>query len=166
MTLLHLAVLALLLASATNLALMIPGGFVEMRDFSAYPPLVLGAFNVFLTGLGLGSFALAYLVLRHDTGFGLAAFAGLGYAAVYLLDLGRIFPVSPQPMSRLLTRLEMLGTGLGFALSVAAAWAWRGGAEHKTGAALPSLPLPVLVVLALAGIGIIAFATRAAMRRK
>lgn len=166
MTLLQVAVLALLLASAINLALMIPGGFVEMRDFSAYAPLVLGAFNIFLTGLGLGSFVLAYAVLRYGTGFGLAALAGLGYAVVYLLDLGRIFPVAPQAMSRILTRLETIGTGLGVTLAVAAAWAWFEGPEQKTRATLPSLPLSVLALLVLAGLGIIAFATRAAMRRK
>lgn len=46
---------ALLIVSAVNLALMIPGGFVEMRDFSTYSSLVLGLFNTFLTILGLGS---------------------------------------------------------------------------------------------------------------
>ena len=30
---------------------MIPGGFVETRDFSAYPASVLAAFNIFLTVL-------------------------------------------------------------------------------------------------------------------
>ena len=55
----HLVALLLAL-SAINLALMIPGGFVETRDFSAYPASVLAAFNIFLTVLGLGSLVLAW----------------------------------------------------------------------------------------------------------
>ena len=59
----HLVALLLAL-SAINLALMIPGGFVETRDFSAYPASVLAAFNIFLTVLGLGSLVLAWLTWR------------------------------------------------------------------------------------------------------
>mgnify|MGYP000271173637 CR=1 FL=1 len=61
----HRHLVALLLAlSAINLALMIPGGFVETRDFSAYPASVLAAFNIFLTVLGLGSLVIGLAVAR------------------------------------------------------------------------------------------------------
>ena len=53
---------ALLFLSAVNLALMIPGGLVETRSFPGYGVATLGAFNVFLTVLGLGSLVLAYRV--------------------------------------------------------------------------------------------------------
>ncbi|MEN3752208.1 hypothetical protein ABC733_04255 [Mangrovibacter sp. SLW1] len=37
----------LLILSAINLALMVPGGFVENRHFSGYSVVVLSAFNIF-----------------------------------------------------------------------------------------------------------------------
>lgn len=68
MTVFRFAVVTLLIASAVNLSLMAPGGFVETRDFSAYPAIVLGAFNVLLTVLGLGSLVLAVIVARKGRG--------------------------------------------------------------------------------------------------
>lgn len=68
MTVFRFAVVTLLIASAVNLSLMVPGGFVETRDFSAYPAIVLGAFNVLLTVLGLGSLVLAVIVARKGSG--------------------------------------------------------------------------------------------------
>ena len=93
----RLIITTLLVASALNLALMIPGGFVETRDFSAYPSIVLGAFNVFLTVLGLGSLVLAYTITKAGRGHSWSALAGLSFVGVYLLDLGRIFPFQMGP---------------------------------------------------------------------
>lgn len=45
----------LLIVSAVNLTLMVPGGFIESRDFSHISSITLGAFNVFLTTLGMVS---------------------------------------------------------------------------------------------------------------
>ncbi|MCM5559195.1 hypothetical protein [Pleomorphomonas sp. JP5] len=151
----------LLVASALNLTLMIPGGFVETRDFSAYPAVVLGAFNVFLTVLGLGSFVLAYFVTRTGKGLGWAGLAGLAYVAVYLLDLGRMFPVPPEPMSVLLATLEWIGAALGLALAVASI-ALR-GAVTTANSAKPMLSVPTVLGLALAALIIVAFATKSAM---
>ncbi len=151
----------LLVASALNLTLMIPGGFVETRDFSAYPAVVLGAFNVFLTVLGLGSFILAYFVIRTGKGYGWGGVAGLTYLAVYLLDLGRIFPVPPEPMSMLLATLEWIGTALGLALAVASI-ALR-GAVTTANSAKPMLSVPTVLGLALVALIIVAFATKSAM---
>lgn len=157
-------VLVLLVASAVNLALMIPGGLVEMRDFSAYSPLVLGAFNLFLALLGLGSLVLAWFHYSNGGGYAFSAAAGLGYLLVYGLDLGRIFPVSPDPMSRLLASLEWLGAFLGAGLIAAGARASWNETVYSS-FALAGIPVPALVVMALAVLCIVIFATRAAMRR-
>ncbi|MBD8890040.1 hypothetical protein [Roseibium litorale] len=153
--------LVLLLASALNLALMIPGGFVETRDFSAYTALILGAFNLFLTVLGLGSFVLAYMVWRQGRGFWLSALAGLGYVAVYQADLQGLFPVTPVPMPALLYLLEWLGTALGALLFLAGLAGIR--TAQTTSGAGEKLPRPVLFGLVFAGGSIILFATLAAM---
>lgn len=157
----RLVITALLVASAVNLALMVPGGFVETRDFSAYPAMVLGAFNVFLTVLGLGSLVLAYIIIKAGRAYGWAGLAGLAFVGVYLLDLGRIFPVPPDPMSPLLATLEWIGTGLGVAL---AAWsvAFR-GAANTASSANPKLPMPILFGLILVMLVIVVFATKSAM---
>lgn len=157
----RLLVTALLVASALNLALMVPGGFVETRDFSAYPALVLGAFNVFLTVLGLGSLVLAYIIIKTGRAYGWAGLAGLAFVGVYLLDLGRIFPVPPDPMSTLLATLEWIGTGLGVALAVSSV-TLRGAANTAT-SAKPTLPMPVVLGLVLVALIIVAFATKSAM---
>lgn len=157
----RLVVTVLLVASALNLALMVPGGFVETRDFSAYPAIVLGAFNIFLTVLGLGSLVLAYIVTKTGRGFAWAGLAGLAFIAVYLLDLGRIFPVPPNPMSTLLATLEWIGTGLGAALTISSI-AFR-GAGNTASSARPGLPMPVVLGLVIVALIIVAFATRSAM---
>ncbi|WP_224702246.1 hypothetical protein [Devosia aquimaris] len=157
------AVTALLVASAINLALMVPGGFVETRDFSAYSPLVLGAFNVFLTVLGLGSLVLAYAVFRTGRLAGLVSLAGLGFVAVYLLDLGRIFPVPPEPMSAVLATLEWIGTVLGAALVLAAYLSARHSGASTGDVPAPKPSMPALVGLAAIALVIVAFATKSAM---
>jgi|TARA_R100000049_G_C1948878_1_gene95344 hypothetical protein len=154
----HLVALLLAL-SAINLALMIPGGFVETRDFSAYPAIVLAGFNIFLTVLGLGSLVLAWLTWRGGVRRGWSMAAAIGFAATYLLDLFAIFPVTLVPMSSLLETLEWLGTGLAVLLGVAVLAAGRGEGDAK-GAAIPR---GLGLVLAIAGIGIVVFATIAAM---
>ncbi|MXP26695.1 hypothetical protein GRI39_11680 [Altererythrobacter indicus] len=153
----------LLVASALNLSLMIPGGFVETRDFSAYPSIVLGAFNVFLTILGLGSFVLAYSVTKAGKGYNWSVLAGLAFIGVYLLDLGRIFPVTPNPMSALLTTLEWIGTGLGIALAATSLVLSRRATTNSELSDTPSLPKPIILGLVLLALIIVAFATKSAM---
>ncbi|WP_054308826.1 hypothetical protein [Mesorhizobium sp. 1M-11] len=156
----RLVITTLLVASALNLALMVPGGFVETRDFSAYPSIVLGAFNVFLTVLGLGSLVLAYTVTKAGRGYGWSALAGLAFVGVYVLDLGRIFPVPPDPMSTLLATLEWIGTGLGVALAAATLVLSR---RATSTSATSSLPRPVVFGLVIVALIIVAFATKSAM---
>jgi hypothetical protein len=154
---------ALLGASAFNLTLMIPGGFVETRDFSTYPAIVLGAFNIFLTILGLGSFLLAYHLLKKDKGYRLSALVGLAFIGVYLLDLGGIFPVPPTPMSMLLATLEWIGTGLAITLLVAATALSRHATGNTETSATPLMSIPVILGLVVIALVIIAFATKSAM---
>ncbi|MQP66931.1 hypothetical protein GE253_16500 [Niveispirillum sp. SYP-B3756] len=151
----------LLIASAVNLALMVPGGFVETRDFSAYPAAVLLAFNVFLTVLGLGSLVLVHFLMKTGKGRVWAGLAGLAFTAVYLLDIGRIFPVPPNPMSTLLATLEWIGTVLGIALAVSAV-ALRGETKPVNGVK-PRLVLPIALGLFLVALIIVVFATKSAM---
>ena len=154
----HLVALLLAL-SAINLALMIPGGFVETRDFSAYPASVLAAFNIFLTVLGLGSLVLAWLTWRGGVRR-VWSTAAVGFAATYLLDLFKIFPVTPVPMSSLLETLEWLGTALAILLATAVLTAGSRDAGGRQGAAIPR---GLTIVMGIAGIGIVIFATIAAM---
>ncbi|WP_174802772.1 hypothetical protein [Martelella limonii] len=154
-------VAVLLVASALNLALMVPGGFVETRDFSAYSAIVLAAFNVFLTVLGLGGLVLGYIVAKSGKGFRWAGVAGIAFVAVYLLDLGRIFPVTPNPMSSLLATLEWIGTVLGAALTVASFT--LGSTAQAAGGDKAMLSKPVVWGLFIVALIIVAFATRSAM---
>ncbi|WP_430512280.1 hypothetical protein [Pannonibacter phragmitetus] len=115
---------------------------------------------MFLTVLGLGSLILAYTIAKAGRGYGWAALSGFAFVGVYLLDLGRIFPVPPNPMSALLATLEWIGTGLGVTLAAVSLVLMR----HTTAtSATPSLPKPVMLGLAIAALIIVAFATKSAM---
>ncbi|SNY93625.1 hypothetical protein SAMN04515647_3936 [Cohaesibacter sp. ES.047] len=152
----------LVLLSALNLALMVPGGFVETRVFPHYSVSVLAAFNVFLTILGLGSFILAYAALRYGRTGMWPVVAGVAYVAVYVADLLHIFPVSQNPMSTVLTTLESVGTVLGVMLIVASIRSVSASQGDRGG--VPSgLSRGLLFVLSAVGIGIVIFATLSAM---
>lgn len=151
----------LVLLSAINLALMVPGGFVETRTFPGYSVAILAAFNVFLTGLGIGSLILGYRIFRTNHAGIFPIIAGVAFVAVYTLDLAHIFPISAAPMSALLTAMEWIGTFLGLAVitgGLRQAVIEDGTAE--IGAA-PSRAL--LLVLGIAGFMIVVFATLSAI---
>lgn len=160
----------LLFISALLLSSMIPGGPVESRDFSHYSPLILAAFNTFLTLLGLASFIIPLLLLRQWRHSGLAAIlCAASYFLVYALDLLQIFPLSATPMPDLLRWLETLGLILSVPLTVFAA-----GALQTTGTtATDTVPSPrlsrqrllIMAALLSAAAAIIVFATLAAMGR-
>ena len=152
---------ALVLLSALNLALMVPGGFVETRSFPGYGVAVIGGFNVFLTALCLGSFVLAYRIVRNAAPAEWALVTGLCYVAVYLLDLLKFFPVSALPMSAALATMEGLGTVLGLA-TVAAAWK-ASRLPARTDARGAHLPSWLVIALCALALGIVAFATRSAI---
>ena len=159
----------LLIMSGAVLTVMVPGGPVETRMFAHYSPLVLGAFNSFLTVLGLASFVLAWFAFR-EKGWALtgAIFCGIGYLLVYALDLAVIFPVSPDPMPQALLILEIVGIALSLPLIwIAFAMHQKGRMAQKEWPHLWSLVTGPAVMLGIAGgmlaIAIIAFATLAAM---
>ncbi len=103
-------VVTLLGLSALLLALLIPGGPIENRDFSHIHPVILGGFNIFLTVLNLGSIALIVLVIRHAGRVGhWVVIVAMLYFAVYALDLAQLFPRSPTPMTQPLALIEVLG---------------------------------------------------------
>lgn len=162
---------------------LVPGGGIENRDFSHIPVAILGAFNIFLTSLGIVSLLLLYFIWQRQAwAYLLAAFCGLGYFVVYLLDLAKIFPVSPTAMSSTLLSIEVIGCALALPLMVlatravinkdkqavqeAAHKATRGVMQETTqeGRALPRWLLYMGLALFVVGIVIVIFATRAAMR--
>ena len=113
------SVFGLLLLSAVSLTSLVPGGPIETRDFSHISPLVLGSFNIFLTTLSLTSFLLLYFVWqRQRWAFVASGIWGIGYFLVYVLDLARWFPVSPDAMPPALFAIEVFGTILSIPLAV------------------------------------------------
>ena len=111
-------VAVLLVLSAVLLGILVPGGPIETRSFSHISPLILGAFNTFLTVLGIGSLALAYFAFKGKRWAALAAaFCGISYFLVYALDLGMIFPVSPDKMPPALFAIEVAGLLVSFPLT-------------------------------------------------
>jgi len=155
------ALAALLVLSTVNLALMIPGGLVETRNFPNYSVAVLVAFNVFLTVLGLGSAVLTYRLLRGARPGWLPVLAGGAYVLVYGLDLLHVFPVAEAPMSVTLASMEWIGTVLGLAIVATAA----AGAGRREDDPRGASPLPIWLLVAMAGLtlAIVAFATISAM---
>lgn len=147
----------LIFLSAANLVLMVPGGFVETRAFPGYSVAVLAAFNLFLTALGLGSLVLAYWAYRLGKVSAAVPIFGVAFAAVYLLDLAHIFPISEVPMSAALYSLEWVGTVLGLATLVfGSRYVLTAQGDAQATAQMPRWLVLGMVVLALA---IVVFAT-------
>jgi hypothetical protein len=153
----------LLLVSMVNLTLMVPGGPVETRHFGHIPSIVLLAFNGFLTGLGIFSMVLAvslWLDVSWAPGGTLAA--GVAYLLVYALDLGRIFPRSPDQMPRLLAIMEWLGLIMSLPLIVLSVRSLMLSGPGTTGSMAVSAWWWLILFPAA---GIVWFATRAAGRK-
>ena len=97
-----------LIVSAALLSTLIPGGPIENRDFSHIHVGVLGAFNIFLTVLDLGSIVIVYFAFRgRSWAFQAAFLAAISFFGVYAVDLAQIFPRSPTPMSFSLALIEV-----------------------------------------------------------
>lgn len=154
----------LILLSAVNLALMVPGGFVETRAFPDYPVAVIGGFNVFLTVLGLGALLLVWPLWRHGRPRALALAASVAFFAVYAADLAELFPVSTTPMPPLLFTLEWLGIVLALAALAAALAIRPATTDTHTDTRRADTRRLAALLLPLAGLGaaIVIFATRAA----
>ena len=99
----------LLLILVASFITLVPGGPVETRDFSHLGGAVFWGFNVFLIALGLAAIG-AGIVLRRGSRLAarIAIAVSWGYIFVVLLDLGHVFPVSPDPIPLLLGLIEIL----------------------------------------------------------
>ncbi len=163
-------VAALLLLSAVLLGILVPGGPIETRSFSHIAPVVLGSFNTFLTALGIGSLALVYFALKGIRwAFMASAVSGISYFFVYALDLGKVFPVSPDKMPTTLFIIEVIGSLVSFPLtylSVKSIHMRTGDSDsHEMVVAIKKKHFLLLALMLLLGIGIIIFATISAMGR-
>ncbi|MEM9275362.1 MAG: hypothetical protein AAGA80_20710 [Cyanobacteria bacterium P01_F01_bin.143] len=158
--------------SSGLLTSLIPGGAIETRSFAHINPLILASFNTFLTTLSLASLLLIYFVWQGYRWAFVASFiSGLSYFLVYVLDLGHLFPVSPDAMPIALLTIEVLGTIVSFPLMLISV----SGVQSVTRQLVPNnnyqlkldLARTQQVVMAIAiiliGMGIITFATRSAM---
>ncbi|WP_339107018.1 hypothetical protein [Thioclava sp. GXIMD4216] len=151
----------LLVLSALNLAAMVPGGFVETRHFPDYSVTTLAAFNVFLTLLGLVSLAMGIRFMRRTEALWAPILLSLGFLAVYVADLAKIFPVATEPMSMVLKALEVFGSLLaGVTIVLGLPLLARPHESHKRRLFLPVWALWALGLLAVM---IVIFATLSAM---
>lgn len=160
---------ALLALSSVLLTSLVPGGLIETRSFAHINPLILGGFNTFLTSLSLLSLLLTYFVWqRQRWAYVVSAIAGLSYFLVYVLDLGRLFPVSPDAMPPALFVIEVVGTIVSLPLMLVSAQGLRlsreqSGAPVGSNSFARTKQAAIAVTITLLGIGIITFATRSAM---
>ena len=128
----------ILLTIFVLLALLIPGGPIEVRDFSHLPPAVVWTFNGFLTLLGFGSLALVYFLrLRRAWAYRLAIVVGFLYFVLALLELFQIFPQSPTPMTPLLLAFEVAIAALSIVLMFFAYQSQRVASAVGGGKAVP-----------------------------
>lgn len=165
---------ALLILSSGLLIVLIPGGPIETRDFSHINPFILGAFNTFLTSLGIGSLLIIYFLFKNmNWAFITSAICGISYFLVYVLDLGKIFPVSPDAMPEVLFIIEVLGTIVSLPLifiSVRGAMkAYDSGDKKVMSGEMYSKEIYskkfiyVVIFIAFVSVSIITFATKSAM---
>ncbi len=168
------SVAGLLGISGIALSSLVPGGPIETRSFAHINPVTLGMFNTFLTILALGSLILVYFVLKSERWAMLgAALCGLSFFGVYVADLAVIFPVSPDAMSPALFIIEILGTVLSLPLMGLAMRAWQASRQtafvpattpqtHVT-KTMQAWQMVLSLAVGIVGLGIIMFATNAAM---
>ena len=159
----------LLVLSFGLLGILVPGGPIETRSFAHIDPLILGVFNTFLTSLGIVSILLIYFISKNRKwAFIISAVCGVGYFLVYALDLGKIFPVSPDSMPQSLFVIEVLGTIASLPLMFFSAREALKSVNSDNEQAMESDSYSkkfvyLVFFLVLIGIGIIIFATKSAM---
>lgn len=160
----------LLFISFGLLSILVPGGPIETRSFSHIDPLILGGFNPFLTSLAMISVFLIYFILKDlKWAYLVSAVCGVSYFLVYALDLGVIFPISPDAMPPALYVTEILGA----IASIPLVYCSIQGAlnlgseqleqEHRQAVVYSKQLVFTVLIVTIAGIGIIAFATKSAM---
>ncbi|MBC7282436.1 MAG: hypothetical protein H5U12_13510 [Hoeflea sp.] len=98
-----------MLLLVASFATLVPGGPVETRDFSGLGGPVFWGFNVFLVTLGVIALVAAIGLIKARLALAWAAIAvSWGYVFVVLLDLGAVFPRSPDPIPLPLGLIEIL----------------------------------------------------------
>lgn len=99
----------LMLVLVATFVTLVPGGPIETRDFSDLGGPVFWGFNAFLIALAVLAVTSAVLMLRGNTRAAWGAIAASwGYVFVVLLDLGHVFPTSPDPIPLMLGLVEIL----------------------------------------------------------
>lgn len=143
---------------------MIPGGFIESRDFSHIPSIVLAAFNIVLTTLGMISLFLPYFIYKNQKwAVSAAFFSGMSYFVVYTIDLAEIFPKSPTQMPLSLFILEVVGTVISIPIMYYSIKKLKQLEDHGGKLMLNKSIYWLIVFAGLIGVGIIIFATKSAM---
>ncbi|PQP83946.1 hypothetical protein C0Q44_04775 [Paenibacillus sp. PCH8] len=103
----------IVLLNVTLLAILVPGGPIENRDFSKLKGIVFWGFNLFLILLGAGSYIASYLLLISSPhALWIAQVIAILYFIVYAVDLAGIFPKSPTKMSKPLLLLEIINISM------------------------------------------------------
>ncbi|GAB4548176.1 MAG: hypothetical protein Tsb0024_17900 [Ruegeria sp.] len=99
----------LMLVLVASFVTLVPGGPIETRDFSGLGGTVFWGFNAFLIALALLAVGSAVAMLRGSaTASWGAIVSAWGYIFVVLLDLGHVFPTSPDPIPLMLGLVEIL----------------------------------------------------------
>ncbi|MGV6820989.1 MAG: hypothetical protein ACWA5T_10905 [Parvularcula sp.] len=87
---------------------LVPGGPIETRDFTGLGGNVFWGFNAFLIALAILAVSSGVALLRGRKACALPAIAASwGYLFVVFLDLGHVFPASPDPIPVLLGIVEI-----------------------------------------------------------
>lgn len=156
----------LLLFSTLMFWTLVPGGPVETRKFGQYSPFILGAFNTFLTILGFGSLVVVYFCFTGSQwAFYAAGICGISYFLVYALDLGKIFPVSPDKMSRTLFIIELTGLILSIPITLLSFISASMLETETEDFQLSVFGIILLFLMVILGIGIVISATKVTMKR-
>ncbi|MGV6811902.1 MAG: hypothetical protein ACWA47_06630 [Brevirhabdus sp.] len=99
----------LLLLLVGSFVTLVPGGPVETRDFSELGGALFWGFNAFLISLAVLAVVSALAMLRDSRAGAIGAIvASWGYLFVVFLDLGHVFPTTPDPIPFLLGFIEIL----------------------------------------------------------
>ncbi len=162
----HKITIFTLIASVVFLALMVPGGPVETRSFANVNSIIVMGFNIFLTLLSIVSIVAIYFMFkRQKWAYQLTGVLGFAYMLVFVLDLGKIFPVSPNPMNMTLLVLEWISLILGGML-ILFSYKTISTTEKNYWSGIFHIPISfivIIILLLLLGGGIVYFATRSAL---
>ena len=93
---------------------MIPGGPVENRSFANVIPAAALGLNIFIgSTLVLAFLSVFFMSKKQKWAYQAVGLIGINYILIFVLDLGKIFPVSLDEMSNLLFNLEIFALLLG-----------------------------------------------------